>query len=267
MSKMNLNPSINQFDDCPGLQQIIEESLDKPFNQFLPDLFNLPKLESVTPTTSKDQSQLIDLTKAGSSNSEIGNSQQQACLKKGKRLKKEKEPVKNQQCFLTEIQRVPSTSNRIECNTHVHKPRKTIRVFGQEIGSTFSAHRLKSPHNSCITTRHLHPFPDFNNPNITIGSSGPRKAVFTLPLQLEVAPQFISGDFTIVSSKLRICSSCQEDIVFCLCKSAVVEYDLKLSTKLHADSKRCENDKCRLVAPEIPAIHISDGVPFQYPDI
>ena len=56
MSKMNLNHSINQFDDCPGLQQIIEESLDKPFPQFLSDLFNLPKLESVTPTTSKDQS-------------------------------------------------------------------------------------------------------------------------------------------------------------------------------------------------------------------
>ena len=90
---MNLNPSINQFDDCPGLQQIIEESLDKPFPQFLPDLFNLPKLESVTPTTSKDQSQLIDLTKTGSSNSEIGNFQQQAWVKKGKRLKKEKEPA------------------------------------------------------------------------------------------------------------------------------------------------------------------------------
>ena len=166
-------------------------------------------------------------------------------------------------CVVPTVPWKPHDVNYITSNASINKPRYTVKAYGKQVSSSFSHHLLNSSFNCLEKTKHLHSVHEQNQPIFTVGPRGPPKSSFTLPFQLDCAPQFLAGNFTVVSQTYRVSSLCQEDILLCSCVDAVVEWDTRVSARLTADVRSCKGNKCQFKVPETPLLHISSGVPYQ----
>ena len=166
-------------------------------------------------------------------------------------------------CVVPTVPWKPHDVNYITSNASINKPRFTVKAYGKQVSSSFSQHLLNSSFNCLEGTKHLHAVHEQNQANFKVGPRGPPKSSFTLPFQLDCAPQFLAGNFTVVSQTYRVSSLCQEDILLCSCLDAVVEWDTRVSARLTADVRSCKGNRCQFKIPDTPLIHISSGVPYQ----